>query len=54
MPVTGPVDTDATIVPPVRPANPPTMLLDSVLVTDPAAPDDRITPAPVLEAAARR
>ena len=46
MPVTGPVDTDATMVPPVRPANPPTMLLGPVLVTDPAAPDDRITPAP--------
>src|SRR3954471_8009254 len=34
------------MVPPVRPANPPTMLLGPVLVTDPAAPDDRITPAP--------
>src|SRR3954469_575240 len=40
------------MVPPVRPANPPTMLLGPVLVTDPPAPDERITPAPLSKLSA--
>lgn len=44
--MTAPVETDAKIVPPVRPANPPTMLLGPVLVTDPADADARIRPGP--------
>ena len=46
MPVTGPDAAEAKIVPLVRPAKPPTMLLGPVLVTGPEAVDCSITAGP--------
>src|SRR3979409_19398 len=46
MPLPGPDALDATIVPLVRPANPPTVLFGPVPVTGPEAVDCRISAGP--------